>query len=320
MKILVSGAAGFIGSHLIPCLLQHGHTVAGLVRFSTTASDASKRRLAKLEALHTEYKQNFQILKGEDVKGLHDLLKKFSPEICIHLAGRSWVRESVGWPELYVDANYGFTTGLVQALHLVGCRRMVFGSSVMVYGTDAPLPYMEDNLGSAPSSPYGASKLACEVILNTFHALHKMEVVNLRLFSVYGPDLRPDLVPFLIASAIQKGRPFTVFGDGSSMRDYVEVSDVVSAIEAACQGNESFEALNVGSGFGTALLDLIQVIEKSLGKKAELVYKAPAAGELAVAVPDISLTMEKLKWEPAFDIEQGIERMSAWFTGRDGPR
>ncbi|HYG77853.1 MAG TPA: GDP-mannose 4,6-dehydratase [Planctomycetota bacterium] len=319
MKILVTGAAGFIGSHLIPTLLQHGHTVAGLVRFSTTASDSSKRRVARLEALTAQQRDKFQLLRGENLKGLPDLLKKFAPDVCIHLAGRSWVRESVGWPEVYIDANYRFTTGLVQSLHLVGCKRIVFGSTVMVYGKDAPLPYMEDQLGSSPASPYGASKLACEVLLNTFHALHKMEVVNLRLFSVYGPELRQDLVPFLIAAAILRNKPFTVFGDGSSMRDYIEVRDAVAAIEAACVGHETYEALNVGSGFGTSLLELVQLIEKSLGKKAELVYKPAVPGELAVAIPDISLAMENLKWEPKVSIEEGIERMAAWFKSSESP-
>jgi UDP-glucuronate 4-epimerase len=182
-----------------------------------------------------------------------------------------------------------------------------------VYGKDAPLPYMEENLGGAPESPYGASKLACEVLLNTYNLLHKMETVNLRLFSVYGPDLRQDCVPYLIASAILKHRPFTVFGDGSSMRDYIEIDDALNAIEAAIGGNESFPALNIGSGFGTPLLELLHIIEGALGEKAEVVYKPPVPGELPLAVPDISLSMEKLKWEPAVSLEQGIDRMAKWF-------
>jgi nucleoside-diphosphate-sugar epimerase len=140
-----------------------------------------------------------------------------------------------------------------------------------------------------------------------------MERVNLRIFSVYGPELRQDLVPFLISAAILKNKPFTVFGDGSSMRDYIEVRDVVSAIEAACQGNASHAALNIGSGFGTSLLDLIHLLEDAFGKKAELVYKPALDGELALAIPDITLSMEQLKWEPQISIEQGVKRLAEWF-------
>jgi UDP-glucuronate 4-epimerase len=140
-----------------------------------------------------------------------------------------------------------------------------------------------------------------------------METVNLRLFAVYGPDLRQDCVPHLVATAIMKGKPFTVFGDGTSMRDYVEIRDVLSALDAACLGHESHAALNVGSGFGTTLLELIALLEKSLGKKAELVFKPPVPGELLMAVPDISLAMEKLNWEPRVSVEEGTARMAEWF-------
>src|SRR5262249_20308829 len=158
------------------------------------------------------------------------------------------------------EANYRYTASLLEALYQNGCRRVIQASSVNVYGKDAPLPYSEDHLGGPPSSPYGASKLACEMLANTYHALHKLQTINLRLFSVYGPDLRPDQAPHLIASAILKKQPFNVFGDGSSMRDYIEVEDALDAIESAIASKETFPALNIGSGFGTTLLELIQTI------------------------------------------------------------
>jgi len=317
MKILVTGAAGFIGSHLIAQLLDAGHSVSAMVRYPSTASDQSKKRQGQIDALGAKFKDKLYVFRCEDVTALPGALKKNASEVCVHLAGRSWVRESIGWPELYEDANYRNTVGLVEALRVNGCRRILFASTVMVYGKDAPLPYEEEQLGCAPASPYGAAKLACEILLNSYHALHKLETVNLRLFSVYGPHLRPDTVPYLIASAILKGRPFTIYGDGSSMRDYVEIQDVLRAIQSALTGNESHNALNIGSGFGTPLTDLIQLIEKAFNKKAELVYKPAILGELTVAIPDISLAMEKLKWEPQVSIETGIQRLAEWIRSPD---
>jgi UDP-glucuronate 4-epimerase len=311
--LLVTGAAGFVASHLVPRLLEAGHTVTGTVRYNRRASDAGKRRVASLEQLQAKYKDRLQIVQCDDGAAMPEAVDRARPEICIHLAGRSWVRESVGWPELYVEANYRTTVGLLDALRHAGCCRVVFASSVMVYGKDAPLPYMEETLGSGPTSPYGASKLACEVLLNTYHALHNMETFSLRLFSVYGPDLRQDCVPYLISAALLKGKPFTVFGDGTSMRDYVEIGDVLSAIEAACNCRETNATLNIGSGFGTRLLDLIALLEKHLEKKTELVYKPAVPGELLMAVPDISLAMEKLHWEPKVTIEDGTARLAEWF-------
>jgi nucleoside-diphosphate-sugar epimerase len=316
MNILVTGAGGFIASHLIPRLLAAGHTVTGTIRRAGMGSADCKRRTRQLEALCD--KSRFQIARCEEFESLYALLQRFKADVCVHLAGKSWVRESVLQPELYEEANYRATAALLDVLRQNHCRKVVFASSVMVYGKDAPLPYMEDHLGGAPASPYGASKLACEVLLNTYQALHKFQTASLRVFSCYGPELRPDCVPHLIASAILKNKPFTVFGDGLAMRDYVDIDDVVSAFERAIDrvcvaGGESYPALNIGSGFGTTLLELVALIEKSLGKKAELAHEPPVAGELAVAIPDISLSMEKLNWEPQVSLEQGIERMADWF-------
>jgi UDP-glucuronate 4-epimerase len=311
MKILVTGAGGFIASHLIPRLLAAGHTVTGTIRRAGMASADSKRRAKQLELVSD--KNQFQIARCEEFESIYALLQRFKADVCVHLAGKSWVRESVSYPELYEEANFRFTSALLEALRQNNCRKIIFASTVMVYGKDAPVPYMEDQLGSAPASPYGASKLGCEILMNTFQVLHKLQTINLRIFSCYGPELRADSVPHLIATSILKNQPFTVYGDGSSMRDFVEISDVVSAIEKAIACEESHAALNIGSGYGTTLLELVALIEKCLGKKAELIHKPSVPGELGVAIPDISLSMEKLKWEPRVSVEEGMARMANWF-------
>ena len=317
MNILITGVSGFLGYHLCSRLLSQGYDVTGTIRRAGMASADSRRRMKKLESMTAPGTGKLVIARSEEFEALYNTFRRSPPDVCVHLAGKSWVRESIGYPELYEEANFRFTAALLEALRQNGCRRVVFASSVMVYGKDAPLPYSEHLLGGAPNSPYGASKLACEVLMNTYRVLHKMETVNLRLFSVYGPDLRPDTVPHLIATAILKKQPFTIFGDGSSVRDYVEIDDVLNAFESAINGHESHEALNVGSGFGTTLLELIQAIERAMGKRVELVHKPAVAGELQTAVPDISLAMEKLNWEPKVELDHGIARMVAWFKNPD---
>jgi len=312
MRVLITGAAGFVGSHLTEALLAAGERVLALVRPTASASDNTKRRTKQFEALGARYPGNLELVRAEIGPGVHDVIKKIAPDVCIHLAGRSWVRESIGWPEQYVEANLNRTTILLEALRVAGCKRVVFASSSMIYGADAPLPYMEEETGTFPASPYGATKLGCEMQMNAFAVLHGMQTVNLRLFSVYGPDIRQDCVPFLIAQAAMKGKPFNVFGDGTSLRDYIEVGDVVTAIIAAARGKMSLPALNIGSGFGTSLNELIQMIESGLGKKIELVHKPPVAGELTVAVPDITLAIDKLGWEPKCTIEDGIGDFCRW--------
>lgn len=319
MNILITGVTGFIGYHLASRLLSKGHVVTGTMRRAGMASANSKRRLNKLESLERVYRDNFKVVRNEDFESLYTAFQKLKPEVCVHLAGRSWVRESIGYPDLYEDGNYRFTASLLEALRLSFCRRIVFASTVMVYGKNAPLPYMEHETGTAPLSPYGASKLAGEVLLNSYRLMHRMETVSLRLCSVYGPDLRMDCVPYLMASAIMKQKPFTIFGEGDSMRDYIEIEDVVSAFESAALGTESHLSLNIGSGFGTTLLELLNLVELHMGKKAERVFKPAVVGELPIAIPDITLSIEKLNWEPKVSIEQGMARMAAWFKSADCP-
>lgn len=312
MRVLVTGAAGFVGWHLTEALVKAGENVVALVRPSVASSDDSKRRMKKLEALLPTAGGKLEIVRAEIGSNIKDVIQKIRPDVCVHLAGRSWVRESIGWPEQYVEANLNRTASLLDALRLAGCQRIVFASTSIVYGIDAPLPYMEEEIGSAPASPYGATKLGCEILLNSYAAVYGMQAVNLRLFSVYGPELRPDAVQYLIANAILRNKPFTVFGDGTSMRDYIEVSDAVAAIISAVRGKQSHAALNIGSGFGTSLLELIDMVENGLGKKVERVFKPAVPGELPTIIPDITLSIEKLDWEPKCTIEDGIGRFCGW--------
>lgn len=284
MRILITGARGFIGGHLSKHLASRGHELQPFVR-------------------------------GDSL----DLIASFKPEVCIHLAGRSSVRESLQNPALYEDANCRFSMALLEALRGAGTRRVIHASTVMIYGKDAPLPYAEDRIGSTPASFYGASKLAIEAQMNTWQTLHGVETINLRIFSVYGPGLRPDCVPHLIASAILEGRTFNIFGNGSSIRDYVAVGDVVSAFDAALNaqwGSDFPLALNIGSGRGTSLMELIGMLETGLQKKLKIEFKPPVAGELHAIVADVSRARQFLDWQPRANLGAEIRALSVWFQTR----
>src|ERR1043165_9303661 len=313
MRILITGAAGFIGSHLFQRLSAHGHKIAGIVRSRQPASTASTSRISALAK--RQMKADTSIFECGDMVPAKEIAA-FKPEACVHLAGRSSVRESIQNPALYEDENGRFSLALLEALRHAGCPRIIHASTVMIYGNDAPLPYHEDAIGCAPAAFYGASKLAVETLMNTWRALHGTPTINLRFFSVYGPELRADCVPHLIASAIASGKEFSVYGDGSSVRDYVDIEDVLDAIENAINvpWRASFPpALNIGSGVGTRLLELVGLIERGLGQKARLIYKPAVAGELQSIVADIGLAQRVLNWSPRVTIGAGISRFTEWF-------
>jgi nucleoside-diphosphate-sugar epimerase len=316
VRILITGVTGFIGSHLFEHLARENTVVAGFVRNAENNSPERALRLAQLNNIAREC-PNATILTGPRFGEMERDVAEFSPTACVHLAGRSSVRESFSNPGLYATSNAAATIELLEILRRAGCLRVIHSSSVMIYGKDAPLPYTESGIGSTPASFYGASKLATETFVNTWRVLHGMEAINLRLFSVYGPELRPDCVPHLIASAIRDDRDFTIFGDGSSVRDYVEIDDVVRAIQAAIHTpwSKSFPlALNIGSGIGTALIELVRIIERGMNKKARLVHKSAVRSELQAVVAGIDLARTTLQWEPRVELKDGMARLTNWFA------
>ncbi|MEI6231793.1 MAG: GDP-mannose 4,6-dehydratase [Planctomycetota bacterium] len=316
MRVLLTGATGFIGAHFFERLARKGDTVAGFIRSVGNATLSSASRLSRLERI-VETHPNARLLHAARFADAESAIAAFAPTACIHLAGRSSVRESVNHPGLYADVNCAGTIELLEVLRRAGCPRVIHASSVMVYGKDAPLPYSEARTGSAPASFYGASKLAAETVLNTWRVLHGMETINLRLFSVYGPDLRADSVPHLIASAIREQREFTVFGNGGSVRDYIEIEDVADALEAALRVRWSQDfpaALNIGTGVGTSLLEMIRTIEGAMNETARLVFKPTVPGELQAIIAECESAKRMLKWEPRVNRADGIARMAEWFN------
>ena len=268
MKIIVTGGAGFIGSHVVGALLAEGHQVGVVDDFNDFYSPAIKR--ANIASLSGPVEvAEIDLREWEPVR---DFFSSFKPDAVIHLAARAGVRPSILDPKLYIDTNITGTFHVLEASRLAGCRKILFASSSSVYGLSKTVPFREDLPLLQTLSPYAATKLAGEQLCGNYVNLHGMRIACLRFFTVYGPGQRPDLAIHSFTDAIEHGRPIKQFGDGTTRRDYTYVDDIVQGVLGALSHVDGdgplFEIYNLGENETTTLAQLIAAIEKALGKKA----------------------------------------------------
>jgi UDP-glucuronate 4-epimerase len=309
-RVLVTGGAGFIGSHLAEALLAHGCAVAILDDLNDYYDPALKR--ANLDLVGRAGR--FEFVRGDigDAALVAELLERFRPEAIAHLAARAGVRPSLEQPVLYQRVNVEGTAVLLEAARRHGVRQFVFASSSSVYGTASRVPFSEDDPVRAPISPYAASKIAGEALCHVYAHLYGMRIVCLRFFTVYGPRQRPDLAIRKFAEAIAAGRPIPVYGDGSTGRDYTYIGDIVAGILAAMRCPASFDVFNLGNSSPVLLRDMIQTLERVLGRKAVIDRQPPQPGDVPITYADISKAKRLLGWTPQTPLEEGIRRMAAW--------
>ncbi|MHC4789496.1 MAG: GDP-mannose 4,6-dehydratase, partial [Planctomycetota bacterium] len=309
MSILVTGGAGFVGSHLLDRLAGQERQVVCLDSFDDYYPAAIKR--ANMEgALATG------LVEGDirDAELCRSVLERGDVRSVVHLAARAGVRPSIERPALYQDVNCTGTANLLEAARLSGgVEKFVFGSSSSVYGINSKIPFSEDDPISRPISPYAASKRAAELLCHVYHHLYGLPVICLRLFTVYGPRQRPDLAIHKFARLIAQGRPIPVYGDGSSRRDYTYCSDIVDGIMAALDCEAEFEIVNLGNSQPVELRELIRLIEESMGRKATIERLPDQPGDVPVTYADISKAQRLLGYEPRFPIGQGIAEFVEWF-------
>src|SRR5438876_8420154 len=267
MKFLVTGGAGFIGSHVCERLLQMGHAVWVLDDLNPFYDPALKQ--ATLEALQALGKP-FTFVKGDITYRpvLERLFKAVRFDQIIHLAARAGVRPSLAEPALYQRVNVEGTVRLLEAARLRGIKKITIASSSSVYGVNAKLPFSEDDPIFSAISPYAASKLACEALGHVYHHVYGMDVVMLRFFTVYGPRQRPDLAIYKFARLISVGKPIPVFGDGSTARDYTYISDILEGVMACTRKEFGYQVFNLGESQTVTLSSLIELIERALGRQA----------------------------------------------------
>ena len=310
MKVLVTGGAGFIGSHLVEALLAGGHTVSVIDNFNDfydprIKSKNLERVLARIN-LH-----KIDILNRDAVFAAFD---QGRPDAVIHLAARAGVRPSIQDPELYIATNINGTFHLLEAARQYGVNRFVFASSSSVYGASPVTPFREDQVLTQTLSPYASTKLAGEQLCSCYSYLYKIRVVCLRFFTAYGPRQRPDLAIHKFTNLIHHGKPIDVYGDGSARRDFTYVDDIVQGVVASIGYNAAqFDIFNLGENETTELREVITEIENALGKKATVNSLPPIPGDMPATHADISKARSLLNYAPKTGIRTGVRRFVAWY-------
>jgi len=312
--LLVTGAAGFIGSHLVERLLARGERVVGLDNFDDFYPPAVKRDNLAAAAEH----ERFRLVEGDvrDRERLERLLAEERVDVVVHLAARAGVRPSLERPELYADVNVRGTVAVFEAARRAGVGRVVYASSSSVYGGNTKVPFSEDDPVERPISPYAATKRATELLAATFHHLYGIEAIGLRFFTVYGPRQRPEMAIHKFTRLIAAGRPVPMFGDGSSRRDYTYIDDCIDGVVAAIDRARGYRIYNLGEARTVALAELIRLIGTALGAEPRIERLPAQPGDVPLTFADVSRARRELGYDPRIPIEDGIDRFVRWFQER----
>jgi len=321
-RILLTGGAGFIGSHLAEALLQREVRLAIVDELNDFYSpEIKKANLAEVRQVG-DFKF-FQVDICERSK-LRKAFEEAQPDIVVHLAARAGVRPSLQDPGLYERVNVAGTVNLLELCRESKVPKFVFGSSSSVYGVAEQVPFKESNTELRPISPYAATKLSGEMLCFTYAYLYGIEVICLRFFTVYGPRQRPDLAIHKFTQLIDAGSPIPFFGDGSTGRDYTFISDIVSGLLAAleyqpetCTGNAKFDIINLGNSHPVTLTRLVEMLEAATGKRALRKQLPVQPGDVPITWADISKAKRLLGYDPQTPIERGLAEFVSWFRRTD---
>ena len=319
LHILITGAAGFIGSHLCERLLASGHRITAVDVFDSFYDPAIKRRNIQ----HLTYSSRFTLVEVDirDVLDFESALVRSGIEgvdLLIHLAARAGVRPSIEDPILYSQVNVGGTAAMLEFARRHGIRRFVFASSSSVYGNNSKVPFSEMDPVEQPISPYAATKRSGELLCHTYHHLFGISIMCLRFFTVYGPRQRPDLAIHKFARLMVRRKPIAIFGNGNTERDYTYVDDILQGIEGAIEYTMTqapvFEVVNLGGSQTTSLRRLVDLLTDALGVQPVIKHYPPQAGDVERTFADIGKAARLFGYAPATRIEDGIPKFLDWFT------
>lgn len=320
-RVLLTGGAGFIGSHVAEALLRKHFALSIVDNLDDFYSPAWKK--ANLEAIRKIAPFDFFDQDICVTEQMREIFARIRPDAVIHLAARAGVRPSIEQPRLYERVNVAGTVNLLELCREFQVSRLIFGSSSSVYGESDRAPFSEEQFDLRPISPYAATKLAGESFCYTYAHLYKLPVIALRFFTVYGPRQRPDLAIHKFVARVEAGKPIPIFGDGETGRDYTYVDDIVAGILGALDYNfsstvrASFEICNLGNSHPVKLSTLVRMIEQATGKKAIIQREAPQQGDVPLTWADVSKAAKLLSYQPQTTLDEGLKRFIAWYRATD---
>ena len=312
-NLLITGAAGFIGSHLVDRLLATDvERITVVDDFNDFYNPAIKRDNIREHLEDSRY--SIHEVDIRDRAALEEIFSNSNFDCVVHLAARAGVRPSLSEPQLYTETNINSTVNLLELARQHDVKQFVFGSSSSVYGINAKVPFSEDDPIRQPISPYAATKGAGELLCHTYSHLYGLRCVCLRFFTVYGPRQRPDLAIHKFAKLISRHQPIPVFGDGSTRRDYTYVDDIIDGVTAAIDYDKSnYEVINLGESRTVELRELISLLEKELDAHAIIERQPPQPGDVPQTFADVSKARALLNYQPKTQIEEGLHRFVEWF-------
>ncbi len=314
MRVLLTGIAGFIGSHYAERLLASGHEVVGIDNFDPFYDRAIKDRNL------TQIREHARIVEGDllDRELIERTMAEVRPDVVVHLAALAGVRPSIAAPARYQRVNVVGTTHLAEAMVKHGVERMIFASSSSVYGDNTEVPYCEGHRVDLPASPYAASKRACELLLRTYHRVHGLSSCSLRFFTVYGPRQRPEMAIHKFCRMVLDAQPLTMFGDGSTSRDYTYIDDIVAGMEQAMDRITSGCTIyNIGGTTPVTLRDLIAKIGDALGKDPIIEELPMQPGDVLHTWADVAASRRDFGYNPRTPLELGLAQFVTWLQQRE---
>jgi UDP-glucuronate 4-epimerase len=315
MRILVTGGAGFIGSHLVEKLLVEGHSVDNIDNFNTYYDPQIKRENISKSLPD----KNFTLLEGDicDRRFLADVFDSHEYELVIHLAAMAGVRPSLEQPLLYSEVNIGGTQNLLEECRKRQIKKFLFASSSSVYGNNRSLPFNESDPVDNPISPYAATKKAAELLCHTYHHLYSISLICLRFFTVYGPRQRPDLAIHKFARLISQGHTLKLYGDGSTARDYTYIDDIISGIMGAVtylKSNYCYEIINLGESKTINLLEMVNILSEEMGKEIRKEFVPMQAGDVQITYAAIDKARKLIGYDPQTGFREGIRKFLVWYN------